>query len=165
VYISAFDPAWKDRMASALQRYATTMEPLTNSVFKDQIASALQRYATTMEPLTNPVFKDQIASALQQLHSAASREAIFRALQHLDTIETDAEFTWWVELPLQVRATVIGAVVWAYLFLLLSTLSLEHQADAAVLRENTGLNPVVLAGAVACFVGTVYRHFARPDGP
>ena len=108
------------------------------------------------------LWRGQLARTLELLASPAWQQMVFQVLHEFDM--TDAEpSTWWLELPLQVRTGIIGCVVWTYIFVLFSTLSLEYQAEAAILRENTGLNPVEISVAVSCLASMVYRHFARPD--
>ena len=107
----------------------------------------------------------QLTRAMAQIVSPTWEQVVFKALHELDAAEADSPeaITRWQKLPLQVRTWVVASIVWTCVLTYLMALSLQHQTEAAALRDATGLDPAELSAAVACLAGMVYRHFALED--
>jgi hypothetical protein len=160
------DRIWQQSLSRALRGLDPSIwQAVDPTIWQRNLTQTLRGLNPSIWQAVDPtIWQRNLTQTLQTLASPAWEEIVFRALHELDAGEGNAECaTWWLELPLRIRTAVITSVVWTYVFILLSTLSFEHQAEAAILRDNTGLNPVELAGAAAVLAGMVYQHFAKPD--
>jgi hypothetical protein len=100
------------------------MRPLSGLYLTEVLDTALAQFDTSKMLDTALA---QLADNVQQIWSPEWQEVLFQTLQHLDATETEAVSTWWLQLSLQVRVTVITTIVWTY------------EAYSAILIDNSSL--------------------------